>query len=140
MFQARGGQVHIGWALGSMAHAAYLERRLDRALELSLASLTIKREIDDQAGAAGTLNTLAGVAALSGQGVRAARLWGAADYLHRTNGIQVPAVFKVDFGALMAETRALLGDRAFETAWREGRALPFKAAIDYALADDRSHP
>ena len=83
------------------------------------------------------LTVLAAVALGTGQPATAARLLGAASALAEQRELAT-----VSHYALISRTRAAaaatLGDRAFETAWDEGRGLPFTRAIEEGLAVDVS--
>lgn len=59
----------------------------------------------------------------------AARLYGAADALHEILGSHPSPLAQTE----RAATRAALGTKPFEVAWREGRAMTLEQAIEYAL-------
>jgi DNA-binding CsgD family transcriptional regulator len=80
---------------------------------------------------------LARAAMLGGETTGAARLFGAAAALREVPGQdQIP--FDPDDGAdndrAVGAARAALGEAAFDHAWDAGRALPWEAAVDEALA------
>lgn len=80
-------------------------------------------------GVADALTGFAHAAQLLGQPTRAARLLGAADQFYEQVGIPSPPHDRIDYPAVMAETRAALGKDAFATAYNEGRTLTRDEAV-----------
>jgi ATP/maltotriose-dependent transcriptional regulator MalT len=61
--------------------------------------------------------------AQEGQFRRAARLWGAAEALRESIRVSLPRVAYQDYEQAVALARTQMGDKAFTTAWEEGRAM-----------------
>jgi hypothetical protein len=78
---------------------------------------------------------LAGVAVLDEEPERAARLWGAAEALRLSIGLREAPAARATHKRLMAEVREQLGEAAFDAAWAVREAMPWEAAVEYALGD-----
>ncbi len=81
---------------------------------------------------------LAGVAAASGQALRAARLVGAAEARLEAGASYIDAADSLFNGGASASAMAELGEAAFAAARAEGRAMTFEQAADYALETEPS--
>ena len=66
----------------------------------------------------------------------AAQLWGAADALRDSLGIPVPPIERADYERSVSAARVHLGERAFATAWAQGRSM----APEQALAAQGQKP
>ena len=98
-------------------------------------SLRIRREIHDQWGIAWSLEGLAYVASALNAPGRAARLWGAAERLREKIGTPLQPTERRRYERHVVAARAVIGDdRAFDSAWQEGRAVALEQSIAYALA------
>ena len=98
-------------------------------------ALSIYRELEDPRGIAWSLDVFAGLIATEGHAAEAARLWGASDGLLATvGGTLVPTIGWIR-DRYFEPARAALGERAFEAARAEGRAMAPERAI--ALASRR---
>jgi predicted ATPase/DNA-binding XRE family transcriptional regulator len=124
---------------------------IQRASTLFAESLNVLRDIAQRWGTAGRLKGLEAVAAapwgvpgcleglarvadLSGDPARAARLYGATATVRDAVGFGREPVDQPIYEHWIAETRAKLGDRAFETAWAEGATMSLDEAVAEALA------
>ena len=77
---------------------------------------------------------IARVALATGRPEQAARLLGAIDALDEAMGYVPGADLRADLLRDEGESRAALGDEAYDAAWRAGRALPLQEAMDEAAA------
>jgi hypothetical protein len=97
-------------------------------------SLAIQRELGDRRGAALALEGVAAATSASGDPVRAARIWGAAERLRDEVGAPLPLSGRPRYEQFITAARAALGDEvAFDAAWQEGRAMTMEEAIECAL-------
>ncbi len=92
-------------------------------------SLAIKREVGDNTKIPFCLEGLADVVALQGDPVWAARLWGTAEALREAMGTPLPPVYRAGSERSVAATRTQLGEKAFVTAWAEGRKMTLEQAL-----------
>ena len=124
------GLVETGWA----NHV--------RASGLTRENLRLAREANDKVSIHFSLVTLASVALGLGEPARASRLWGMAEATREAFGIHLTPMTHVliNYKSLLADSRARLGDAAFERAWNEGKAMKGARAIEYALAGEGSSP
>lgn len=72
-----------------------------------------------------------------GQFLKAARLWGAVEALHKSHGSS--AYLDQDAVRQMDLVRAYLGDDTFLTCWHEGLSMTLHQAIDYAMEESAVH-
>ncbi|MBA2595523.1 MAG: hypothetical protein H0V00_02745 [Chloroflexia bacterium] len=79
---------------------------------------------------------LEGVAAAGGRDhpEQAARLFAAADTLRTAIHIPLPSPERPEYDRAVAVVRTILGDAAFEAAWRDGAVLPLETALAAANA------
>ena len=127
------------WGLGILLSLAaglrILREEFDEARAYASEALSIYRELEDPRGIAWSLDVFAGLIAAEGHVEDAARIWGASDgLLNSVGGTLVPTIGWIRDRYFEA-ARAALGDRSFERARAEGRALPPERAI--ALASRR---
>ena len=61
------------------------------------------------------------------------QLWGAAQTLHETKGVPRDTDFLAEADARISAVRSGMGEKAWEEAWRKGRAMTLEEAVSYAL-------
>jgi predicted ATPase/Tfp pilus assembly protein PilF len=107
-------------------------------------SLELRRQIEERSGIAASLERFACLAAGQQQaephspeghasGLRALRLFGAAEALRAASGASLPPNKQGERDAHLATLRQHLGDTAFTAAWEVGSALTWQAAAAEAL-------
>jgi predicted ATPase len=118
------------WALGMMVHR---QGDLSRAASLLHQSLRLRQGLDDRTGTAWSIESLAWVEAADHRSERAATLLGAADQRWKTMGTPVQAFLHLVpyHDEAERQSRAALGDQAFEAAFSRGSEL--EDAVAYAL-------
>jgi hypothetical protein len=109
----------------------------ERATTLVKESLSIAAEFALRRQIADGLENLADLAARSGDGVRAARLLGAAEALRGALNAPLYPADQNAYAAIVAAARAGLSDEAFVAAWSAGRALSMEQAVAEALETER---
>ncbi|WP_231950635.1 ATP-binding protein [Allokutzneria albata] len=105
-------------------------------------ALRFKRLLNDHAGMAATLDTLAAALGALGQAERAARIQGIALQVWRTVGrpqLGAPALVAAHHYC-QQQARGTLGDAAYQAAFDNGLTLDLGAAIAYALEEQAPPP
>ena len=125
----------VALALPTLATTARSNGDLAVAGGLFEEGLVLSTEVGDRTNAAYYLEALAEISAEEDELVRSARLWGAAAALRETiEVIAYPhAVDRTFYDRQLATVRRRLGDRAWEEAAEEGRAMTLEEAVGYAL-------
>jgi tetratricopeptide (TPR) repeat protein len=124
----------LGMAIAGLGHQARLRGDLDNAAALFHECLVLGSErgrswrVTPRA-----LGGLAGVAALAGDCVRSARLFGAAESLWKGSGKRDMPWWRAVFDADTSRVRAALGDAPYAEALAEGRAMRLEEALAYAF-------
>ncbi len=72
---------------------------------------------------------LAEVVAAQGEGVWAARLWGAAEALREDLHAPRPEVFRTQYEQAIAAARTHVGEKPFTAAWAQGRAMTLEQVL-----------
>jgi DNA-binding CsgD family transcriptional regulator len=91
--------------------------------------LALVKEVGNQWNIASYLEGLAQVVALQGEQLWAARLWGAANALREALHTPLPPIDRADYERSVAAARTELGEKAFATAWTQGRAMTPEQAL-----------
>ena len=124
--------------LGQRAHAARLQGDLALAARLFDASVAAPGTSAARI-ALGAAAGLAGVALALGQPEQAARLLGTVEAAREALGVgRIAHAWHAE--RITGAVRARLGERAFRTAWDEGRVRPVAAAVADAVADALAAP
>jgi predicted ATPase/class 3 adenylate cyclase/DNA-binding CsgD family transcriptional regulator len=92
-------------------------------------SLALMQEIKNRRGIASVLEGFATLTVAQQQVRLAARLLGAAEGLREAIGAPVPPDERADYEKTVAATRTRLGEKAFATAWAEGRTMTVEQAL-----------
>ncbi|MBC8077989.1 MAG: tetratricopeptide repeat protein, partial [Chloroflexales bacterium] len=79
------------------------------------------------------LEGLGGVEAAQGDGIRAARLWGAAEAQRMAADLPRDVIDAPDYERWVAEARTRFDTAAFAAAWEAGRGLSLDEAVEEAL-------
>ena len=113
-----------------------------RATQYFRDTLELTFEASDKTNAAYSLQGLTTVAEAQGEPYHAARLLGAAEALLEAVGLQ-NLYAQMDHEVhqrVVAAVRERLGERVWEEARREGRAMSFEEAVTYVLQRDEAPP
>jgi predicted ATPase/DNA-binding SARP family transcriptional activator len=125
----------VAYALNSLAHVVYLQGDVIDAQRYYRESLVICQEIGEKRVIAYCLEGFAKVAARYGNAARAANLLGAAEALRQAIGAPLNGAERSELDQDVVVTRNQLGERIFEAAWAEGRAMTMEQAVEYALKE-----
>ncbi|MFB4266986.1 NB-ARC domain-containing protein [Nonomuraea sp. GTA35] len=109
--------------------------RPEQARAYAKAALEVKWRLHDSLGMAMAIDVLAPAAVAAGEGERAARMLGLADQIWDTVGkhqIGTPELVAAR-RACEREVRGVLGDLAYDSAFRAGRDTDLDAGVAYAL-------
>ena len=135
----QGAWWHLAITLNYWAMLAQLQADHHRATAVLRESIAISRSLDDAYALSYSLVQLAGTLAMGGQGLRAARLFGAAEALREATGLTIEhATPRALYEQHLAALRAQLDPDTLAAAWAEGRAMPLEDAIAEALAEPDS--
>src|SRR6266487_2946867 len=114
-----------GRAPGARRHT---ESQHSHSLSSSSAGF-IPKDFDDTLNRPFYLEGLAEVVAAQGEGVWAARLWGAAASLREELPSPQPSVFRAGYEQAVAAARRQLGQKVFAAAWAQGRSMTFEQVL-----------
>jgi predicted ATPase/DNA-binding XRE family transcriptional regulator len=103
------------------------------AWQFFVEALPLSVELDDNRSIAYCLEGLAGVAAVHQQAERAARMFGAAEALREAGDTPLLPGERVLYDQHLAMLRSVLPSEKFQAAWKVGRAMATKQAIEFAL-------
>lgn len=121
--------------LSGQALAMRLRGDQDRTSALLRESVRLAGTLGDAWHVVFGMTGLAGGAARQGRPERAARLFGAAEVLCETMGVDVPSpAWRALNERDLALARELLNVEAFDAAWAEGRAMTMHETVAAALA------
>jgi hypothetical protein len=81
------------------------------------------QEIGDKELIVSGLEGLASVVAVQGEMAWATHLWGTAEALREAIGAPLQPIERADYEQAVATVRDHLGEKAFASAWAEGRAM-----------------
>jgi ATP/maltotriose-dependent transcriptional regulator MalT len=134
LFRETGNVSGEAMALSNLAHVLRRQGDIAQAAKLFHESLALTVALDNRWLIAETLVALADIAHALGRPHRAARLLGAAEALNESIGVTLYAWASDMLPVLVDDTRSVLGEEVFVSAWQEGRSWPMERAIEEALA------
>ncbi|MBS1718330.1 MAG: tetratricopeptide repeat protein [Armatimonadetes bacterium] len=107
---------------------------LEAAVPKTLESLRIFQDLSDRWGIAKSLDTIAACSSSIGNGVLAAKLWGAADQIRSEIASPLPPSEQVMKDARIAEVRRTLGQAEFQGAFEDGKGMTLEGVLDQIQA------
>jgi non-specific serine/threonine protein kinase len=125
--------IGVGW--DTLGDVALQKGDTRQAVSFYKRTMALYWESGDPLYIAFCLNDLAHVAAVCSQPERAARLFGAAEALLESSGETLFPISRLENEHFLEIIRPQLDDAAWKAYWAEGRAMPLKDAVAYALSD-----
>jgi predicted ATPase len=125
----------VAYALNGLAHVLYLEGDYAEANHYYRESLLVAQEIGERRCVAYCLEGFAKVESRYGDARRAARLLGAAESLRQAIGAPLVQAEREELDQDVIVTQNRLGERAFEDAFAEGRAITVEQTVESALKE-----
>jgi predicted ATPase/class 3 adenylate cyclase len=122
----------------TVAQVARLDGRFDDAVTHYRRAVRLVHELGDAASMTEPLQGLAAVAIATSDADRGVRLLGANDAIRERLGGGPPPEW-LRLGDPFTEARRILGDRAYERAWEQGRELTVDEAVALALGEPATH-
>jgi uridine phosphorylase len=133
LFRDLGDRHRINMVKSEIAHIERYEGHYDKAEAKYRETLPEWRRIGHRAAIAHQLECFAIIATVREQGLRAARLLGAAEALREKINIPMSGLERIEYDQEIANLRTGLDKEVFTSTWAEGRAMSMEQAINYAL-------
>jgi predicted ATPase/DNA-binding CsgD family transcriptional regulator len=128
LFREMGHREGIAWTLCIVGKVAFTQGSPTGARVLYEESITLARVLDQKELIAFGLEGLASVVATQ-EVVWAIRLWGLAAALRENANIPMFLIERASYEQALANARAFLGEKAFTTAWTQGRVMTLEQAL-----------
>ena len=125
----------VAYALNGLAHLLCLQDEPDEAARNYRESLLVSQEIGEKRCIAYCLEGFAKIDSRYGGATRAAHLLGAAESLRQAIGAPLIEAERDELDQDVIAARKQLGERAFEDAFAQGRAMMLEQAVEYALKE-----
>jgi DNA-binding CsgD family transcriptional regulator/Tfp pilus assembly protein PilF len=123
LYREIGHRRALAEALAILARVALAQGEWTEARAFYEESQEIATALKDMLLIATCLEGRASMATQEGQFIQAAHLWGAAEALRENIRIPLPRVARPEYEQAVALARTRLGEKAFTSVWREGRAM-----------------
>ena len=123
----------VAWFQFGLGSFQVLHGELDQGATHLKKALSLYCQINNIYFIGNCILGLAGAANGRHQPLQATRLFGAREAIHESIGSKLDAGLQPIYASLVAQTRAMLGESAFASAWEEGRAMTLDEAVEYAL-------
>jgi hypothetical protein len=134
LFQELGDQHRVNMVRSEIAHIDRHQGRLNEAEAAYRETILAWKRLGHRAAIAHQLESFAFIAQHRGETSRAARLYGAAEGLRESIGIQMTPLEREEYDAEIVSLRRDLDQQTFASAWAEGRGLMLEQAMALALA------
>jgi predicted ATPase/class 3 adenylate cyclase/DNA-binding CsgD family transcriptional regulator len=116
-------------SLYALAQVATAQEDYTRSQALYEQGVGVARKSGDKRTIPSGLEGLAAAIAAQGNHAWAAHLWGAAEALREAIGVPLPPVERAPYHRTVAAARTQFGEKAFATAWAEGRTMSPEQAL-----------
>jgi DNA-binding CsgD family transcriptional regulator len=131
--RARGDRSMSCYFLVTLGSIALGQGDYQQATTLQQENLVLAQAVGNKMPIAMSLDELACIAAAERRGVRAARLFGAAEAIWESMAATLLPWFRADYEQGLAAAMLQVREEAFAAAWAEGREMSLPQAIEYAL-------
>ncbi len=131
-----GDENSVALVLGNLGLVAFAEEDYPQALAYQQQALAGWRSVNNKPWLARGVEHFALIAAATGDGMRAARLFGAAAALREAFGTSQQPNDRELNERYIAMARELVGEPVFSGAWEEGRRMSLEEALMNALGED----
>ena len=118
-----------------LAHAIRRHGSIDEAEAEYRQTIPDWRRLGNRGAIANQLESFAYIALARQNGVRAARLLGAAEALREAAASPILGIERPEYDEKVARLRAELDEAALRSAWAEGREMKADEAVAFALSD-----
>jgi tetratricopeptide (TPR) repeat protein len=125
-------KLHIPVITLNLASVACFQGDYKAALSFALEGLKISVELGDKIVTGNALGIFAALAAATGETEKAARLFGAMQAIYDAIGYKLIKADQIFFDRYISQARVVMGDEAYEAAFREGQMIRLKKAIALA--------
>ena len=112
-----------------LARILAVQGEMAKACALYQESLVLLRKNGNEEFIPACLEGLADIAAVQGEPLWAARLWGKAEAEHEAYGTPLAPIYRADYEQAVAAARTQLGEKVFTAAWSEGRTLSLEQVL-----------
>jgi predicted ATPase/class 3 adenylate cyclase len=119
--------------LSNLGWLALLREQLDEARDMLTESLQLAYELGYQEGIATSIQGLAHLASLDGHRVKAARLLGVVDKMHRECDIQLSPLDSSRYQITCQTIQSRVDEATYATAWAEGQTLSLDHVVQGIL-------
>jgi predicted ATPase/DNA-binding CsgD family transcriptional regulator len=127
-----GDKWSLALALGALGENFRRQGNYQQAESHFQQGLAIYQELNNTVDVLWILQALAIRAVEQGQAKRAVHLWGAAESLREAVHAPLSFSYQSDYAPFLKSARNALGEKAFASAWTEGRSLTLEQAITLA--------
>jgi tetratricopeptide (TPR) repeat protein len=133
LFQELGDRHRLNMIRSELAHIDRYEGRLDKAEAAYRETILQWKRLGHRAAVAHQLESFAILAQAREDGLRAARLYGAAEALRERIGISMTPIEKSEYDVHVARLNEGMDAKDFAEAWADGRAMTLEQAVAFAL-------
>lgn len=120
---------YISIHTSNLAYTVCLLGDYRSALSYTLECLDVSEALGDKRNMGITLSIFGALAVAAGEMEKAARFWGAAQGIFDEIGFKLVKVDREFNERYITESRAAIGDEAFEAIFEQGRSMPVKEAM-----------
>jgi hypothetical protein len=118
-----------------MAHMERLEGHHEKASTMYRETILIWKRLGHRAAVANQFECLAFIAKAHEQPERAIQLLGAAEALRELINIHMTDMERVEYEREVADLKANMDGKVFDSLWREGRFMTMEQALELALSE-----
>jgi tetratricopeptide (TPR) repeat protein len=135
LFQELGDRHRLNMIRSELAHIDRYEGQLDKAEAAYRETILQWKRLGHRAAVAHQLESFATIAHARQDGLRAARLYGAAEALRERIGIAMTPIEQAEYDLEIVRLKAGIDGKVVPEAWKEGRAMTLEQAVAFALED-----
>ena len=133
LFQELGDRHRLNMIRSELAHIDRHEGQLDKAEAAYRETILQWKRLGHRAAVAHQLESFATIAQARQDGLRAARLYGAAEALRERIGIAMTPIEQSEYDVEIARLKAGMDGKDFAEAWKDGRGMTLEQAVAFAL-------
>jgi hypothetical protein len=134
-FRSMGDHHRSNMIRSELAHMERIEGHHEKAIPIYHETILEWKRLGHRAAVANQFECFAFIAKAHEQPEHAAKLFGAAEALREIINIQMTDMERVEYEREVADVKANLDEKVFESLWAEGKSMTMEQAIGLALSN-----